>query len=223
VNELTTASSHSSRALRRRSFAAMLFESLGREVALTVLELQPGERVLEIGLGRGETLLKMATLVGARGRAAAIDGSAARLGLAQARLREVGYTNFALARGGPTDLPFPARAFDAAYCAFRLNGLGDDAVARVLFELLRVLRPGGRAVFAVFTHGERRVARALTRSWSALHRAAPRLLAGYRPRDLRAPVEKAGFEIDRRLYVEQRGVPSEVLLARRAARLGLME
>ena len=32
---------------------------------------------------------------------------------------------------------------------------------------------------------------------------------------------EAGFDVDRRLYIEQRGVPSEVLLLRRREALGI--
>ncbi|HYC16916.1 MAG TPA: methyltransferase domain-containing protein [Pseudolabrys sp.] len=51
-------------------------------------------------------------------------------------------------QGDAQALPFPAASFDAALCGYSLMHLPQPAVA--LREMLRVLRPGGRAGFSVW-------------------------------------------------------------------------
>lgn len=215
MNQIDSAS------LRRRRTYPYLFESLGREVALTVLSLKPGEHALEIGLGGGERLLQIATLVGAQGRATGVDPSPEALELTEARLREVAYGNFALHQGAPTALPVEAASCDAVYCTYVFDGLPGAQIVRALEEVRRVLRPGGRAALCGLTQGERLWSRAVSGGWHTLARAWPSLTRHRQPRLLQEDARAAGFEIDRRLYLEQRGVPSEVLLLVRPRARGL--
>jgi len=205
--------------LRRRPFVPTLFASLGREVALTVLDLSRGERALEVGVGRGETFLKIATLVGPQGRAAGTDPREEQIRVCEARLREVRYENFDLFRAEPTTLPFPGSSFDAVYAAYVLDALDGNETGRALAEIRRVLKVGGRAALCGVTAGERPLTRALSAGWDALYRISPALTARSHPRRLRDLAVRAGFEVDRRLYVEKRLVPSEVLLVRRPGAL----
>ena len=207
-------------ALRERRFYPYLFESLARDVTLTVLDLQPGERVLEIGLARGELFLKLATLVGAQGHAMGVDEDAGALDLARARLREVGFAHFEVVEGARGALPFEAESFDAAYASYLLGEADDETCKRVLADLRRVLRPGGRAAICGLTFGERALPRAMARGHALVRKLLPGSAGGLARRSQGLAVE-AGFDVDRRLYIEQRGVPSEVLLLRRREALGI--
>jgi len=210
-------------ALRERRFYPYLFESLARDVTLTILDVLPGERVLEIAVGRGELLLKLATLAGGSGFAAGVDEDEAALALADARLREVGYTSFELKQGAAGALPYPAESFDAIYASFLLGARDDDESKRVLTDLRRVLVPGGRAAICGITFGERSLPRALARGVSFVKKLSGGVLgpAAGTARRAQGLAVDAGFDVDRRLYVEQRGVPSEILLLRRRESLGI--
>jgi SAM-dependent methyltransferase len=102
--------------------------------------LAPGRRALELGCGTGVFLEKVArsgaTLHG-------IDLSEDLLG--KARVRLAALPNVVLDRGNAEALPYPESHFDAVYGSSVLHHLDLDAA---LLEAHRVLKPGGRIVFA---------------------------------------------------------------------------
>jgi len=102
--------------------------------------LGPGKRALELGCGTGVFLEKVArsgaTLHG-------IDLSEDLLAKARARLAAL--PNVVLDRGNAEALPYPDSHFDAVYGSSVLHHLD---LAAALAAAHRVLRPGGRVVFA---------------------------------------------------------------------------
>ena len=52
-----------------------------------------------------------------------------------------------------TDIPFPAEDFDATICIHVLEHIADDQ--RAIGELHRILKPGGQALIAVPTYGDK--------------------------------------------------------------------
>lgn len=94
-----------------------------------------GERVLEIGCGTGCDLLQFAKH-GAQ--AVGIDVTAEHLRLARERV--AGQAE--IREGDATALPFPDNSFDYVYSHGVLHHI--DQPRRVVEEILRVLRPGGR-------------------------------------------------------------------------------
>ncbi len=121
------------------------FERRLRTLALARLGIAEGEAVLEIGFGTGHALERIAAAVGARGRVCGIDispGMAAvsRRRLARARLLE----RVALHCGDAAALPYTDESFDAAFMSFTLELFDTPEMPRVLGEVRRVLRPGGR-------------------------------------------------------------------------------
>ena len=118
---------------RRR--AARRSEIFARECGL-----RPGIRALEVGCGTG-IFLEAAATTGAD--IIALDLSADLLAQARARVAAAGKVR--LSRGNAEQMPFRAGSFDAAYGSSILHHLNIDAA---LAEVHRVLRPGGRIVFA---------------------------------------------------------------------------
>lgn len=112
--------------------------------ALALARLQPGERVLDIGCGRGEVLVQ-AVLRGAR--AVGIDYAAAAAALSATALRSLpasGGGAVALASG--LRAPFRAASFDAVFLLDVVEHLVAAELAATLAEVRRVLRPGGRVI-----------------------------------------------------------------------------
>ena len=113
-----------------------------RQVVLDALQLQSGERVLDIGTGPGFLAAEMAHAVGPGGQIHCIDMSEPMLDMARKRCADTPWVVFQ--PGAATDLPFGNATFDAAISVQVYEYVPD--IAKALSELYRVLRPGGRAV-----------------------------------------------------------------------------
>lgn len=114
------------------------------EVARSVLlELRPGERVLDVGCGLGHDAVAMAAIVGPAGSVVGTDKSATFVD--EARRRTAGAAAVEFRQADATALPFEDESFDAVHVHRVLMYVPDPA--RAVAEVLRVLRPGGRALF----------------------------------------------------------------------------
>jgi len=103
-------------------------------------QLKRGVRALELGCGTGVFLGRVA---GSGAQLHGIDLSTHLLAKAQVRL--VAHLNVALSCGNAEQMPFPDAVYDVVYGSSVLHHLDLEAS---LQEVSRVLRPGGRIVFA---------------------------------------------------------------------------
>lgn len=123
------------------------------EGVLARADLQPGERVLDLGTGTGAVAEQAARAVGPRGEVVGVDISAAMLALARRRAEESGLGHLRYAEGRGEALPAADGAFDVLLASLSLMYVIDRAAAAR--EMARVLRPGGRLVAAVWAGPDR--------------------------------------------------------------------
>jgi arsenite methyltransferase len=125
----------------RRVMAGLLNEGNKRLLDAAVEAAAPDSeaRVLDVGFGGGYSLERLARAVGPE-RVAGVEFSEAMIGAVRGRLGEA--IDLRLADAG--SLPFPDRCFDVVLSVNTLYFWPDPA--RVLAEMSRVLRPGGRLV-----------------------------------------------------------------------------
>lgn len=114
-----------------------------RRKIISLLGLNLGMTVLEIGCGDGRGTRYLAEAVGAAGRVFAQELSPAFLRRAIARVKDCpSKIEFSLANA--SYLSFPDRCFDAAHHFGGINTFSE--VKRCLSELARVVKPGGKVV-----------------------------------------------------------------------------
>ena len=119
--------------------------SLGCGVPTAVADLSVGETVLDLGSGAGADVLISAGRVAPGGRAIGLDMTDEMLELARANAAEAGVENVEFVKGYIEELPLADASVDVVISNCVINLSHDKR--RVLAEVARVLRPGGR--FAV--------------------------------------------------------------------------
>jgi SAM-dependent methyltransferase len=111
----------------------------------------PGEAVLDLACGAGVLSVAAAHAVGSVGRVLGVDLADAMVQAARLHASSQGLAQVEFARMDVERLALPDASFDLVLCALGLMYVPEPDAA--LHELRRVLRPGGRAVLAVW--GER--------------------------------------------------------------------
>jgi ubiquinone/menaquinone biosynthesis C-methylase UbiE len=115
---------------------------------LQMAALAPGERVLDVACGTGLVTFQAAAAVGAEGTVIGVDISEEMIKLLREHVRRAGVANVTAQRMDAEALSCESASFDAALCALGLMYVPDPEAA--LREMRRVLKPGGRAVAAVW-------------------------------------------------------------------------
>jgi SAM-dependent methyltransferase len=124
-----------------------------RETMLSGLDPQPGDSVLELAAGTGDTGFDAAGRVGAEGRLISSDFSPAMLDEARKRGAERGVQNVEYTVIDATKIELDDDSVDGVLCRFGYMLMTD--VEAALSETRRVLRPGGKVAFAVWGSPER--------------------------------------------------------------------
>jgi ubiquinone/menaquinone biosynthesis C-methylase UbiE len=119
---------------------------------LCMADARPGEHVLDVACGTGLVSFPLAKAVGPAGRVVATDISEKMIDSVRRAADALGLTQFDALRADAEALDrAPDASFDLVTCALGLMYVPDTA--KGLAEAFRVLKPGGRAVLAVW--GER--------------------------------------------------------------------
>ncbi len=128
-----------------RPFGVRLLMGLGglgsddeHQIALAMLSISAGDRVLDVACGPGNFTRDFALAAG-DGLVVGVDASETMLGVA---VRDTESDNVAYLRGDACDLPFSDGSFDAVCCFAALYLIEEPMQA--LAEITRVLAPGGR-------------------------------------------------------------------------------
>lgn len=114
----------------------------GTAALFSLLQAQPGQRILELGFGTGQTLVDLQAhcpgleLFG-------VEKSPLMLAAARRRLRFCRFRQITVSLYRD-QLPFPDGFFDAVYAESVLAIVPDDNLPALFAELHRVIRPGGR-------------------------------------------------------------------------------
>jgi SAM-dependent methyltransferase len=126
-------------------------------------EVQPRQRVLDVGSGPGALTAELVRRTGA-GAVSAVEPSASFAAAVRERLPGVD-----VRRSSAEQLPFPDDTFDAALAQLVVHFMTDPVQG--LREMSRVTRPGGMVAACVWDHAGGRGP--LTAFWSAVRKLDP--------------------------------------------------
>lgn len=155
-----------------------------QQLAIDRMRIQPGERILDVGIGTGLSL----EMYPRHARVTGIDISEGMLGKAQARINQYDFDFARLAVADALHLPFADGAFDHIFVTHVITVVSDPI--RLIEEMRRVCKVGGKIVIVNHFLSGNRVAAALEKM-------------------LRPICEKIGWRSDLSLeyLIEQTGLP----------------
>ena len=135
---------------------------------ISLAQLKPADRVLDIGTGTGIVALQAAPIVSNGGTVLGIDLSDGMLAAAKAKAVQAGVSDrVEFGKMDAEALDLPDRSFDVVLSLFALYHFPNPLAA--LKEMFRVLRPGGRLVIGVGSGPRLLSVTGLTHSVKRLH------------------------------------------------------
>ncbi|MFH1470530.1 MAG: class I SAM-dependent methyltransferase [Candidatus Micrarchaeota archaeon] len=116
-------------------------------------DLPENSRVLELGCGNGKTL---SGILRTNCKVTAIDSSPKAVELCKEMAERLGRNDAEILVADVCDLPFPESSFDIVLSFHILEHLLSEDRAKAVFEIKRVLVPGGKVFVRVFSVGDMR-------------------------------------------------------------------
>jgi len=184
-------------------------ENKFREKGLELLNVMPGESIIEVGCGTGHSLLTLSQQVGPAGRVYGLDLSDGMLGQARSRLNrsETGKWTMLLCSDA-AHLPFRTESFDALFMSFTLELFDTPELPLVLNECHRVLKHDGRMGIVALSKKEGLV----VRLYEWFHEKIPNYV-DCRPIYVKDFVTEAGFHIAATHELVMWGLPVDIIHA----------
>lgn len=169
-------------------FLATPLEKKARMRGIELAMIKPGDRVLEVAVGLGQSFEEILKRVGLGSMAYGVDLSPAMLEKARKRVSGKGYANFDLREGDARHLPFPDETFDVLYNSYMLDLIPIADLPVILGEYKRVLKEGGRIVLVNFSKKDSSPV-----FYEKMYRMSPYFWGGCRPVLMESFVKEAGF------------------------------
>ena len=170
------------------------FEVEHHAEALRLAEIQPGQRVLDVGCGTGRGTVGLAQAVGPEGKVDALDLTQAMLDQARLKLERLGLSGrVQLRQGNARQLPYPDGTFDLVYSGYMFDLIPLGGFTPILTEMARVLRPDGKLVLVNMSKPDARKT-----PFEAVYRSG--LVGPCRPVLMVPFLEAAGFTAIQRRY-----------------------
>lgn len=117
------------------------------EAVFPDLPVQPGDQVLDVGCGFGDTAIKLARMVGPEGSVLGVDCCDAFLEEARKDSAAAGIGNIAFQRGD-AEIALPEGQFDFVFARFGTMFFANPVAG--MRNMRRALKPGGRMVHIVW-------------------------------------------------------------------------
>ncbi|MGA3405227.1 MAG: class I SAM-dependent methyltransferase [Candidatus Bathyarchaeia archaeon] len=119
---------------------------------LDLVRPSPGERILDVCTGPGEPAMSIASIIAPSGQVVGVDLSSNMTEIATKTAAKRGLRNVEFVTMDAEKLEFPVNTFDVAVSCFGFQIVTQPEAAAK--EIFRVLKPGGRAGFTVWSKGD---------------------------------------------------------------------
>jgi SAM-dependent methyltransferase len=117
-------------------------------MAYEYFQIKPGDKVLDIGCGYGETCLEMGKMVGTTGEVLGLDCTEAFLEIANRERDQAGLANVKFVLGDAQTYPLPENYYDVVYSRFGVMFFQNIVYA--LRNAHKTLKPGGKLCMIVW-------------------------------------------------------------------------
>ena len=118
------------------------------DIALPRFGIKPGDKVLDIGCGFGETCLEIGKIVGKTGEVLGLDCTDEFLKIANSERDQAGLLHVRYEVGDAQEYPLPENHFDVAFARFGVMFF--ESAVRALRNTHRALKPGGKVCLVVW-------------------------------------------------------------------------
>lgn len=116
-----------------------------RNYTMRQMNIQPGQKALDVACGTADWSIALAQAVGEDGRVVGLDFSQNMLDVGAYKVSQKGVGHIVdLVNGDAMKLPYEDNTFDFATIGFALRNVPD--IQTVLNEMARVVKPGGKVV-----------------------------------------------------------------------------
>ncbi|MBU2702368.1 demethylmenaquinone methyltransferase/2-methoxy-6-polyprenyl-1 [Sporomusaceae bacterium BoRhaA] len=127
------------------SILSIKLDGFWRRYAVTKAKVPTGGKTLDLCCGTGKLTLELIKAVGAGGSVIGVDFCANMLQIARENISKTMYVdNVMFVEANVLELPFTDHSFDCCTIGFGMRNVAD--IPRVISEIYRVLKPGGRLV-----------------------------------------------------------------------------
>ncbi len=114
-----------------------------------LVQLQKGQKILDVATGTGIVAMAVAQIVGNEGKVVGVDISSTMLSQARKKIEQAGLQNIELIEADADYVDFEDKSFDAIFCSSAFVWLSDIPTA--LQKWYRFLNKGGTVAFSCFS------------------------------------------------------------------------
>ena len=184
-----------------------LAESKARKRAIELAHITDNQKILEVAVGTG-LAFKDIVRKNPNGENYGIDISDGMLKKAKKKMKTVS-SNYVLENGTAFNIKYNNNYFDMLFNNYMFDLMPVSEMGKILNEFRRVLKQNGTLILISMTEAETYSARIY--EW--IYKLSPSLIGGCRGVTLSELLQKNGFRVESREYIQQMLFPSEVIVA----------
>ncbi|MFW6072296.1 MAG: class I SAM-dependent methyltransferase [Thermoplasmatota archaeon] len=188
-----------------------LFEKKYRDHALSMLNIERKDKVLEIGPGTGHALKRISETTGSEGYVCGIDISREMLLISKSRLKNNDlFQNSSLIQGDGSNLPIKDNFLDHCFLSFTLELFDTPDIEKALSEIKRVLKDDGKVSIVSLAKKEN----ITVKIYESFHKLFPNAI-DCRPIPVSKFLEENGFEIKFSDTDNMMGLPIKIVIGKK--------